>query len=297
MDLLNEAFFEEPKQSRPFPDEDYDKNGKLRRVRGRIFKKLLKYEFKAYFKPMLIATIALFATAIALCVLGMFLTVEDFEGDGEPLRLVFWAISLFVFVWGLVFIMIFPIILGTKRYNKQFFSSEGYLTLSIPATAEEHVLAKRLTAYIMMAIASVLAVVAALIAIFPIFFLAAGLSSGSAPDQGTSTTYVFNFFDMLHSLISSLISPLLFLSFCGAFSCWRHRGLKTWMIVLMVVAFYLLMSFAGVFFGTLLFEISPQLLTVLSEIGKWGGLLLEIGFIYLLFLYETHTIRKKINLK
>ena len=28
---------------RPFPDEDYDKNGKLRKVRGRVLKKLLKY--------------------------------------------------------------------------------------------------------------------------------------------------------------------------------------------------------------------------------------------------------------
>lgn len=296
MDLLNEAFFEEPKQSRPFPDDDYDKNGKLRRVRGRIFKKLLKYEFKAYFKPMLIVTIALFATAIALCVLGMFLTVEDLNGEGEPLRLIFWALSLFVFVWGLVFLMIFPIILASKRYNKQFFKSEAYLTLSIPATAEEHILAKRLTAYIMMAIASAIAVIAAIIAISPIFVLVAS-APDSAPDQGTATIFVIDFFDILYFLITTLLSPLLFLSICGAFCCWRHRGLKTWMIVLMVVALYLFTSFAGVFFGELLFEMSPQTMEVLMEVGRWLGLVLDIGLLYLLFLYETHTIRKKINLK
>ena len=74
MDVLNDTFFEEPKMVNPFPEEDYNKKGKLRRVRPRILKKLLKYEFKAYLTPMLIMLAALFAHAIALCVLGCFIT-------------------------------------------------------------------------------------------------------------------------------------------------------------------------------------------------------------------------------
>ena len=55
------AMVEQPVEtpSLPFPATDYDKNGKLKKVRGRVLKKLLKYEFKALLKPIFIAAIAI----------------------------------------------------------------------------------------------------------------------------------------------------------------------------------------------------------------------------------------------
>ena len=42
-----------------FPEEDYDRNGKLKRVRGRMLKKLLKYEWKGLIPVFLLLGTAL----------------------------------------------------------------------------------------------------------------------------------------------------------------------------------------------------------------------------------------------
>ncbi len=294
MDVLNDRFFEQNAPVRPLPDEDYDKNGKLRNVRGRILKKLLKYEFKAYLMPMLIATSVLFAVAIALCVLGCFMTTEDFSGDGEELRVIFWILSLLLFICGLAFIMIFPIVLASKRYQKQFFSAEGYLTLSIPASAQEHILAKRIAGYVAVAVSSVLAVIALVIALIPIVVLAAK-NGGIVIDPEPSAAA--NGWDIVYTLLQSLISPLIALAVCGGFICWRHRGLKNWMIGLLVAGVYVLSTVINVFLGGIIFTIPADVLSLIGEIARWVFLAVELGALYLLFLYETQTLRKKINLK
>ena len=292
MDLLKDNFFAESPSVSPLPEEDYNKNGKLKNVRGRILKKLLKYEFKYYLKPMLIAMAALFAVATILCVLGCFLTVEDIEGTGELMRVVFWALSLLLFAFGSLFVLLFPFILAQKRYKKQFFTAEGYLTLSIPASAQEHILAKRITAYVMISAASVLVTIALLVALIPIFILAAKGGFGTI-----QLPQVDNAGDVVYTLLQSLILPLLFLALEGAYLCWEHRGLKKWMVALLVAGIYIVSMLVNIFLGGLVFELSPQVLNLLYEIGKWVLLAVEMGALYLLFLYETQTLKKKINLK
>ena len=290
MDLLKDNFFAESPSVSPLPEEDYNKNGKLKNVRGRILKKLLKYEFKYYFKPMLIAVAALFAVATILCVLGCFLTAEDIEGTGELMRVLFWALALLLFGFGSLFVLLFPFILAHKRYKKQFFTSEGYLTLSVPASAQEHILAKRISAYVMSAVASVLVTIALMVALIPIFILAAKGGYGAIEidlDAG----------DVIYTLVQSLILPLLFLALEGGYLCWEHRGLKKWMVALLVAGLYVLGIFINVFLGSWFFELSPEVLNLIYEIGKWVLLAVEMGALYLLFLYETQTLKKKINLK
>ena len=293
MDLLKDNFFVETPSASPLPEEDYGKNGKLKTVRGRILKKLLKYEFKYYFKPMLIATVALFAVATALCVLGCFLTAEDIGGTGELMRVLFWALALLLFGFGSLFILLFPFILAHKRYKKQFFTSEGYLTLSIPASAQEHILAKRIAAYVMSAVASVIVTIVLMVALIPIFILAA---------KGGLEIIDFiplnlNAWDIIYSLLQTLIWPLLLLAAEGGYLCWEHRGLKKWMVALLVAGVYTAGVFISVFFGGLFFELPSNVVNLIGEIGKWVLLAVEIGAVYLLFLYETQTLKKKINLK
>ena len=293
MDLLNDNFTVDTPTTSPLPEEDYRQNGKLKNVRGRILKKLLKYEFKYYLKPMLIAVAALFAVATTLCVLGCFLTAEDIQGTGEDLRFLFWMLSLLLFVFGSLFVLLFPFILAHKRYKKQFFTAEGYLTLSIPASAQEHILAKRIAAYVMSAAASVLVTIAVLVALIPIFLLALKGAFGTmSPIEVNS-----NAGDVIYNLLQSLIWPLLFLALEGGYLCWQHRGLKKWMVALLVAGIYILSMFVNIFLGGLIFTLSPQVLDLIYEIGKWVLLAVEMGALYLLFLYETQTLQKKINLK
>ena len=103
--------------------------------------------------------------------------------------------------------------------------------------------------------------------------------------------------DVIHSLLQSLIWPLLFLALEGGYLCWEHRGLKKWMVVLLVAGIYILSMFVNIFLGSLFFELPTNVVNLIYEIGKWVLLAVEMGALYLLFLYETQTLRKKINLK
>jgi hypothetical protein len=294
---VNDRFFEETTAKRPFPDEDYHASGKLRNVRGRILKKLLKYEFKAYLKPMLIVLAALFALAISLCILGCFITPEEFnyETEEDPLRMIAWTIAMVVFVWAAMASVVLPIGFASKRYHKQFFTSEAYLTLSIPATPEEHILAKRIAAYVAILVGTLAAVLAAIISFLPIFGM---LGTGEVmPPIDSSETIAVSGWDVLYVILEGILSPLFFLAICGAFLCWRHRGLKTWMIVLLAVGIYFLSTVLNIFLIGFILEIPPETWEILLEVGKWVGFVAKCVLLYLLFLYETQTLRKKINLK
>jgi hypothetical protein len=296
MDVLNDMFFETPKAVNPFPEEDYNKEGKLRNVRPRVLKKLLKYEFKAYLTPMLIMLAALFALAIALCVLGCFLTPEDFENssDADPGRMIAWAIGLVIFVWVALAAIFFPLGFATKTYHKQFFTSQGYLTLSIPASPQEHILAKRIAGYIAMIIGSVAAVIAIIIAFLPVLGI---MSTDSTPPSDPSAAPVISGWGILYVVLEMLVSPLLLMSVCGGFVCWRHRGLKTWMIVLLGVGIYFLSTVLSVVLAGAILTIPAHVWEFLLDAGKWISLALKCGAVYLLWLYETQTLRSKINLK
>ncbi len=291
MDLLNDTFFADTPTASPLPEEDYRPNGKVKNVRGRILKKLLKYEFKYYLKPMLIAMSALFAVATVLCVLGCFLTAEDISGTGELMRFIFWLLSLLVFICCGAFLLMFPWILAYKRYKKQFFSAEGYLTLSIPASAEEHILAKRIAAYVMMAVSSVLVMISFIVALIPIFWIASEGGLGILP------TEAWDVWSLIYSLLQTLISPLLLLALGGGYLCWEHRGLKKWMVCILVAGLYLVGMFISVFLGEWFFMLDANVLNLISEIGRWVLLAVELVALYFLFRFETKTLREKINLK
>ena len=296
MDVLNDTFFDAEVKARPFPDEDYNKNGKLRTVRKRVLKKLLKYELKAYLKPMLIVFAILVALAVALCLMGSYVTKEDVYGEGDGSRTVLWAVAALLFVYFVLFVAIFPMILGVRHYNKQFFTADGYLTLSIPASPEEHILAKRIASYVATLIAGLLGCVALLIAYAPVGDLIADLFEETNVDFGVLQSLVSGW-DVLYSFLDLLLSPIFFLAICGAFCCWRHRGLKTWMIFLIIAVLYLLSAFVAVVLGTAALSLPVELVAFFGKAGKWIWLFVRGGILYLLFRYETQTLRSKINLK
>lgn len=298
MDVLNDTCVEKEKglDARPFPDEDYNKNGNLRKVRGRVLKKLLKYEAKAYLKPMLIVVSVLFAVAITLCFLGLFVTEEDIYGDGDGARFVLWVIAAVMFVYFVLFVSVFAIVLSLRRYNRQFFKSNGYLTLSIPATPEEHILAKRIAGYITMVAAGLCGILAMLIVLLPLLNILAPMLESGNTEMGT-TQAVFSAWDVVYGLIDLPLTPLFFLSLCGGFCCWRHRGLKAWMVFVMIAGTYLLLVIGAISLGVASVNIPAQVLQFLGEFAKWVWLLARCGLLYLLFRYETQTLRSKINLK
>jgi hypothetical protein len=246
---------------------------------------------------MLIMLAGLFAIAFALCLLGCFITPEEWNFATEDNgRMVAWIIAVFVFVWVSIAAVFFPLGFGTKRYHQQFFTSQGYLTLSIPASPEEHILAKRIAIFIAMLVSSIAMIIALIIAFLPVINLILGVSS---PDEINPDTTIMavNGWDVLYTILEMILSPLFLAAVCGAFACWRHRGLKTWMIILLGVGAYMFSTVLTVLFSSILVTMPLEAWEFLLQFGKWILFLLKCLGLYLLFRYETQTLRKKINLK
>ncbi len=132
----------------PLPPKDFDKKGRVRKVRKRVLNKLLKYEYRYYLPVVCILSAILLGLGLLFG-----LTLRNMvRGDMTEAEVVINTFALlpsmllYIIACGgsAIFMQILPIV----RYNKNFFQNEGYMTFSIPATAEEQVLAKRLSAIV-----------------------------------------------------------------------------------------------------------------------------------------------------
>ncbi len=310
MGVNQDDFFEEVKAneapkyetkgvSMPFPAEDYDKKGNLKKCRPRVLRKLLKYEWKYYF-PLTIVVMALLLVSglyFGLCIRSEALT----EGDGAvELLLSLSSILIFLFacVGGVIFSQVFPVV----RYNKNFFQNEGYLTLSVPASAEEHILAKRIAAVL-----CTLAVGAALIlTLFIVFLLNNSVGDFSSEVDNWVGGYLeveVTLFDKIlftaESILSGAAVILLMPTAYGAISCFlsKANGKKKTFIVLLLVFFgtsivETLLSYFLVFWETVLPATTAGL-----HIYNWVNILLEVGLTVACTFYEIGYLKRKLDLK
>lgn len=283
MDGLNENRF------LPFPKEDYDKNGSLKKIRSHMLKKLLKYECKATLQKIGIAAIVYTSMALFLCLFGL-LVVNNTGGTEltETIGFVFWVIGIVFFVYAALFMLIFPLIITMKRYGSSLFGSLGYLTLSIPATPEEHILAKRISGFINGLVAIVVSVLGIMLAISPM-----------EPIFGSSDVAVDALFihDLIFWLIAFPLEILTLISICGFLRCWFHRGLKVWVFILSLVGLYFMLLYGIVAFA-ILSDAGKLVITPLGwRIIGWVNVALSCVVCYFTFRFETNTLRNKVNLK
>ena len=145
-----------------------------------------------------------------------------------------------------------------------------------------------------MAIGSIAAVIAIIIAFLPLLGM---IGTDGTPPSDLSVAPLISGWDILYIVLEMLVSPLLLMSVCGGFVCWRHRGLKTWMIVVLGVGFYFLSTVLSIVLAGAILTIPAHVWEFLLEVGKWFFFALKCGVVYLLWLYETQTLRSKINLK
>ena len=104
-----------------------------------MVKKLFKYEFLAYIRVLFPVYIAM----LGVEVLGRILMI--FESDTISSDLLIGG-SIFMYVITVFVAFGFVSVYAVVRFYKNMFTGEGYLTLTLPATADEHILAKLLSA-------------------------------------------------------------------------------------------------------------------------------------------------------
>lgn len=104
-----------------------------------MVKKLLKYEFTAMLRKIL---------PLALIVLGTALLnriIQFFESDNSTYQVLFWSSMVLLFI-SCVVLLVGTLWISVSRFYKNIYTSEGYLTLSLPVTADQHLFTKLLTA-------------------------------------------------------------------------------------------------------------------------------------------------------
>ena len=100
-----------------------------------MVKKLFKHEIKAYAR--VIVPMHLLLIGIAL----MCRFVQLFEAETDAYMIVFNS-SVVALCIGAIVCSILTIVFGVRRFYQNMFSSEGYLTLTLPVTTNQHLFVK-----------------------------------------------------------------------------------------------------------------------------------------------------------
>ncbi len=104
-----------------------------------MVKKLFKHEMYAYLRTIFPMHLIL----IGIALLGRF--IQLFENDSTAYNIVFWS-SVVVFIVGAIVCTILTLVFGIKRFYTNLFTSEGYLSFTLPVTASEHIWVKNIVA-------------------------------------------------------------------------------------------------------------------------------------------------------
>lgn len=281
MDVINENVA----CQKAFPDNEYKKDGTLKKLRGRMLKKLLKYELRAVAPVMSVMLAILFVTTLFVCVVPGVWESEDFLLGFIPIML---------YIYSLFGTMVVAVVTPLHRYEKSMFKEEGYLTLSIPATMEELVFSKHLIAVC----ASLLAIVCNVISVVIVMNV-----------MGINVIVeIFDFSGMngFEIALAFLETGLIAFSFCvllftasNAINCFGQRFSKKSHMVWVGVGIYALISVCGGIFGWMAgkgwfaFFSTP----VGAHVGSWLIIIALVGLNVLCIWYQLRYLKKKINLK
>ena len=104
-----------------------------------MVKKLLKYEFTAMLRKILPLALIVLGTAVLNRI------IQFFESDSSTYQVLFWS-SVVLLVVSCVVLLIGTLWITVSRFYKNIYTNEGYLTLSLPVSADQHLLTKLLTA-------------------------------------------------------------------------------------------------------------------------------------------------------
>lgn len=104
-----------------------------------MVKKLYKHEFLAWLRVLPVIY------GILLCVAGLHRVIQCFE-NGSAIYSVIIGSATFMYVVMLLVCVAAPVVFGVQRFYKNMFTGEGYLTLTLPVTAGNHLWVKALTA-------------------------------------------------------------------------------------------------------------------------------------------------------
>jgi hypothetical protein len=324
MDIKNDGFFDEvtePKMDEnaatppefptgssdpisvelPLPKEDFDKNGNVKPLRGRILKKLLKREIK-YFLPIILGLAALaFTVGLVLA----FQIRAELKSDGADGGNFLWLllVSGSLYVYSIVALSLFSQIYPVYRYNKNFFKNEGYLTFSIPASAAEHVFAKRIAAFLCQFIAGATIIASVLITVLicggidtlGVIFKEFGVIVSKIYAEKTGQGVLLTIELLLLAIVGVPMNACVY----GAGSCFlsRYTDRKKLGVTILIV-FVVMGIVQSVVSSAISTFITPFLFFPAGlHIALWIMIVAQAAVTFFCVFYEIHFLQKKLDLK
>ena len=268
-----------------------------RKVRKSMLKKLMKYDYRAQFRilgPCYLA-VAGFTLIASVCIAMLKYAQSD---------IAVWCMVSTNTVYGLAIAAsaFFSFFNFLFCYYKSFFSKEGYLTLSIPATPEEHVWSKTITGFVAN-ILTLLVIVCSL--------LLHGLISGWIPAEdfrqhlpSFGRWIAENPFRNVTLVVEILLFFIILLVFSISIytSCICIGQMFAKNRVLMAIVAYLIASAAFQVIGSFLSVggIFLSLFEFFFRLGPLGTLAVLIVFFFGLdvggFFIQRNTLKNKVNL-
>ncbi len=105
-----------------------------------MVKKLFKYEFIHYLKSLL-------PFGSILLVIALFSRIIQFFDNGSKAYNIIFISSVVMYVIGIILCLIMCFVTAITRYYKNLFTAEGYLTMTLPVTENQHIFTKLITAF------------------------------------------------------------------------------------------------------------------------------------------------------
>lgn len=282
----------------PLPQTDYLKSGKIKPLRKDMLKKLLKYEFRYLLPTVLIGAGVLLCAALLF---ALQLNALQYSQVNTPLLVT----SVVLYVYANLGVLILSVVVSIRRLYNNFFKSEGALTFSIPATAEEHVFAKHIASLVcsLISLAAIL-VGAILLAVVGgqgvrEVFIDIFSDLGSLVNQLVNNKPLNGVLLIVEGVISTILSFVGVPCILGALTVFLRKfsGKKKAIVVFLIIVG--INGVANFFSITLLLSgiIEKIVQSLVSlHIAIWVLLVLQAAVVGLCLYYEVHILKKKLDL-
>lgn len=269
--------------------------------------KLLKYESAYYTRTMLPMYLVLLAVAVFTRI------IQFFESEHTAYSIVFISSVVALVVASLV-CLVMAFIVSITRFYRNMFTAEGYLTLTLPVTPNQHIFAKVFSAWLCGIVSAIAVILSAMIAtewdVIKEIFRSIGYLIGKLFDTEYAGGFVLLGSECLVSILLGLAVGLLLVYTCIAIG---QRAKKS--RILAAFGVYLAFYFAKQFLGTAFIilasvcsEIRPGWYVALSELfarhplgfvnSALGiGLVVSAAFGVLCWFIVNRTLKKHLNVE
>ncbi len=267
-----------------------------------MVKKLIKYEFIYYFRTIGIAMPILIAASVVAKLLSLLNT------DNILISVLLLSSSLIV-QSGPSVLLILTAVVAISRFYKNMYTAEGYLTLTLPVTYEQHIFVKLLGALTCGALSLIAVGLSYMILMIGEPLVTSFQTIGFAlkelyANMDALSAVLYTFEIVLLALILALSAPLFF------YTCITLGQMAKKNRILSAVGVYFLCQIILGPVGLIPLAIIPNMLdtaavrqfiadhpVVFAHISIWGIIVIGAGLCALYYFITLRVMKKKLNLE